>query len=138
MLWRPQDQFTDFVDREFMLSTLGVDDADFHIREWQADRPDLVFSLNRVYTARHHSFGQRVALDNARTGGVLEAPLRFCHQCRGSAEAQLDTAQVGFATSDVRVVQNRGVKRWNAVEERGFYLTDCFQQIADVARIGDQ
>ena len=63
-----------------------------------ADRAELVRALHRVDAARHHAFGQRIALDDAGAPvSCLELPLGLGHQRRGAGEAQLDRAEIDLA-----------------------------------------
>ena len=65
----------------------------------------------------------------------LELPLRFRHQRRRAGEAQLDRAEVDLAGAHVGMVEDGGVERRDAVEERRLHLLDRLQQVADVARV---
>ena len=137
-LRRPQDHLADFAGGHRRRAGVGVDDAHLHVGDRHADRPDLVGALHRVDAARHHPFGERVALDDARAGRRLELLLGLGHQRRRAREAQLDRAQVHLAGAHVGVVEDRGVERRHAVEERRLDALDRREQVVDVARVRHQ
>ena len=90
------------------------------------------------FDARHHRFGERVALDDTAAGQLFE--LRLCrgHQRRGPGERRTNGTEVDRLAPDLRVVEERDEERGHRAEERGFHGLNRFEQVVDVARVRDE
>ena len=137
-LGRRERDLTRLVRRQGARPALGIENADVHVGQRHADRPELVRAADRVHAKRHHRLGQRIALDNAAAGQRFEALLRLGQQGRSAGEADLDRLEVDLAPLHVGMIEQRVVQRRNAVEECRLHSANRGEQIGQIAWIGHQ